>query len=79
MWAEKAALDPFKPREVISPAQMEEKIKATAPRGKKTEAVRVLEPMVEKISSGTVLVPCGDKRPPAKTIAAVDFPALEAK
>jgi hypothetical protein len=76
MWAEKAALDPFKPREVISPAQMEEKIKATAPRGKKKEAAAVLEPMVEKISSGTVLVPVGDKRPPAKMIAAVDFPAL---
>jgi hypothetical protein len=55
---------------------MEVKLKETAPRGKKKEAAGVLEPMVERISSGTVLVPVADKRPPAKTIAAQDFPAL---
>jgi hypothetical protein len=79
LWAESIALDPFKPREVISPAAMEAKLKETAPRGKKAGAAALLEPFVERISSGTALVPVTDKRPPAKQIAAQDFPALEAK
>lgn len=76
MWAEKNAIDPYAPREVLSVAQLEGKLKEAAPRGKKKEAVAVLEPMVEKVSSGTALVPVSDERPPAKLVTAMDFAAL---
>ena len=76
MWAQAQAIDPYAPREVISPAQMDEKLKASAPRGKKKDAVRVIEHLYEKVSSGTALVPESDDRPPAKVVTATDFPSL---
>ena len=76
-WAEEHAIDPYAPRQVISPAQMGEKIKATAPRGKKKEATAVIEPFVERVSSGLALVPEADSRAPVKMIQASDFPEAE--
>ena len=76
-WAEKLAIDPYQPRELLSPAQMEKKLSADAPKGKKKEAGRVLEPFVEKVSSGTVLVPVTDERPPAKLVTATDFAVVD--
>jgi hypothetical protein len=75
-WAQKNAIDPYEPRSILSPAKIEEKLKEAAPRGKKKEAGKVLEPFVTKVSSGTALVPIADNRPPAKRIEAQDFPAL---
>jgi hypothetical protein len=72
-WAQGLGIDPYAPREVLSPAQLEAKLKATAPRGKKAEAAAVLEPFIEKVSSGTTLVPVSDERPPAKGITKDDF------
>jgi hypothetical protein len=80
MWAQGANIDPYAPREVLSPAQLEDKLKATAPKGKKKAAIAVLEPLYEKVSSGTVLVPITDERQPAKAlVTAADFAALPAK
>lgn len=76
-WAEANAIDPYAPRAVISPAQMDARVKATAPRGKKKEAVEVLKPLYEFVSSGLALVPVADNRPPVKTIQATDFPEAE--
>ena len=75
-WAEKQAIDPYAPRELLSPAQLEKKIAADAPKGKKKEAGKVLEPFVEKVSSGTALVPVADERPPSKLVSANDFAVL---
>lgn len=72
-WAQAQAIDPWAPRELLSPAQLEKKIAADAPRGKKKDAGKVLEPFVEKVSSGTALVPIADDRPPAKVVSAEDF------
>ena len=75
-YAQKIAVDPYAPREVLSPAQLEKKIAETAPKGKKKEAGKVLEPFVEKVSSGLALVPASDDRKPASRIAlASDFNA----
>jgi hypothetical protein len=60
--------DPFAPPELLSPAQFEKKLDK---EGKKEMAK-----FVESKSSGTVLVPVEDDRPPAKRITAADFPAL---
>jgi hypothetical protein len=77
-WAQTAGVDPYAPREPLSPAQMEEKLKEAAPRGKKKEAIAVLAPFIESKSSGTALVPVSDDRPPAKQqITAQDFPVVE--
>lgn len=76
VWAQANAIDPYAPREVLSPAQLEEKVKATAPRGKKKEAAKVLEPFYEKVSSGTVLVPLDDPRPAVKRLGEDDFAAV---
>lgn len=73
LWAEERAIDPYAPREVMSPAQLEKALAATAPKGKKKEAGKVLEPLVEKVSSGTALVAASDERPPAKLVTANDF------
>lgn len=72
-WAQANAIDPFAPREPLSPAQLEKKLAENAPRGKKKEAGKVLEPFVEKVSSGTALVPLSDDRAPTKRITADDF------
>jgi hypothetical protein len=76
-WAQANAIDPYEPREVLSPAQLEEKIKATAPRGKKKEAIRVIEPFWHKQSSGTTLVPATDDRPAVKRVGENDFAVVD--
>ena len=75
-WAEKAAIDPYAPRELLSPAQLEKKLAVDAPKGKKKEAGKAIEPFVERVSSGTALVPVSDDRPPAKLVAPADFDLL---
>jgi hypothetical protein len=77
MWAQENAIDPYAPREVMSVAQLESKLKETAPRGKKKEAGRVLEPFVEKVSSGTALVPVSDDRPAFQRVTENDFAAVD--
>jgi hypothetical protein len=77
MWAQEAKVDPYAPREILSPAQLEEKVKATAPKGKKKEAAKVLEPFYEKVSSGTVLVHVSDSRPPHNRVGANDFAVVD--
>jgi len=76
-WAQANAIDPFAPRAVISPAQMDEKLKAAAPRGKKKEATAVIAPLYESVSSGLALVPEGDNRQPVRLVSAADFPAAD--
>lgn len=76
-WAEANALDPYAPREVLSPAQLEERVKATAPRGKKKEAAAQLEQFVERVSSGTALVPESDSRPAFERVGVNDVAALD--
>lgn len=72
-WAEARAIDPYAPREVISPAQMEKRLAEHAPKGKKKEAGKELDPFVERVSSGTALVAVTDERPPAKLVSPEDF------
>jgi hypothetical protein len=73
-WAQGQGIDPYAPRDLMSPAQMDEKLKAAAPKGKKKEAVKVIEHLWEKRSSGTVLVPISDERPAVKAqVTAADF------
>jgi hypothetical protein len=76
-WATERAIDPYEPRVVASPAQIEKKIAETAPKGKKKESGKVLEPFVEKVSSGTALVPVDDNRAPAKVVSIEDFAVIE--
>lgn len=76
-WAEKVAIDPYAPRELLSPAQLEKRLAVDAPKGKKKEAGKALEPFVERVSSGMALVPVSDDRPPAKLVQANDFPQLQ--
>lgn len=75
-WAQANGIDPWE-KTVISPAAMEEKLKANAPRGKKKEAGAAIEPLVEKVSSGTVLVPVSDNRPPAQLVTKDDFAVID--
>lgn len=75
-WAQKAGLDPYEPRTVLSPNQIENKLKEAAPRGKKKAAGEVLEKFVERVSSGNALVPVADNRAPVKLVESKDFPAL---
>lgn len=73
LWAKQQGIDPYGERPLLSPAQIEAKLKELAPKGKKKEAGAALEPLVEKISSGTALVPVGDNRPPVRLITAEAF------
>jgi len=73
LWAKGAGVDPYGERPLLSPAQIEAKLKEAAPKGKKKDAGAVLEPLVEKVSAGTVLVPVSDSRPPVKMITAEAF------
>lgn len=75
-WAQKNAVDAFDKPALLSPAQLEKRLGETAPKGKKKEAGKVLEPFVEKVSSGTVLVPITDERPVAKRISVEDFTVI---
>jgi hypothetical protein len=70
------AVNVFEEPGLLSPAQLEKRLAETAPKGKKKEAGAVLEPLVEKISSGTTLVPVTDERAPAVRISAEDFVAI---
>lgn len=70
-WAEKNAIDPYAPRELLSPAQLEKRI-----GGSKKKAAEMVEPFVEKVSSGTVLVPVADERAPAKMVSIEDFEVI---
>ena len=54
-----------------SPAQIEKTI------GKSKKAKAALEPLVKKVSSGTVLVSMADDRSPVKLISAEDFDIVE--
>lgn len=73
LWAKQQGIDPYGERPLLSPAQIEAKLKELAPKGKKKEAGAALEPLVEKISSGTALVPASDNRPPVRLITAEAF------
>jgi len=76
VWAQNAAVDPYAAREILSPAQLEKRLAESAPRGKKKEAGAVLVQFIEKVSSGTALVPVSDDRQPAKLVSAEDFAVL---
>lgn len=76
-WAQKLAIDPFAPRELLSPAQLEKVLAKDAPKGKKKEAGKALEPFVERVSSGYALVAESDDRPAAKQISATDFAVID--
>jgi uncharacterized protein DUF2800 len=78
-WAQKNAVDPWAPREVLSPAQLEAKLKEQAPKGAKKDAGKVLEPFIESVSSGTVLVAADDKRQEIVKVSAADFASTTAK
>lgn len=75
LFAQERGIDPYE-KSVISPATLEKKIAETLPKGQKKSAAKAIEHLVEKVSSGTALVPVSDERPPAKVIGAADFPAL---
>jgi len=79
-WAEQVGIDPYAPRDVVSPAQLEARIKEAAPRGQKEARVkefREQNDFIESVSSGTTLAPVGDGRAPVKRISADDFTAIE--
>lgn len=78
-WGVMAGIDVTAPPELLSPAQLEKKLMANAPKGQKKDAGKVIEPLTHKISSGTVLVPISDNRPIAdiKRIGASDFTATD--
>lgn len=70
-WAQKRAVDPYAPRELKSPAQLEKAVN----KSEKNE----LTQFTEKQSSGLTLVPTSDERPVAKKIEATDFAVIEQK
>lgn len=76
-WAKERAVDPYAEPEVLSPAQLEERLKATAPKGKKKEAVEPLKEFYHSVSSGTALVPATDNRPAVKRLTDNDFAAVD--
>ena len=79
--AEFHGVDPYEPRTVKSPAQIEKAYAETAPRGQKKSAIdrakALFAPYVQSISSGTALVPSTDDRQPVKQLAANAFTASE--
>lgn len=76
-WAQRSEIDPYAPRELLSPAQLEEKLYAAAPRGKKKHASIVLAPFIKAESSGTALVPVDDNRPAVTKVSVNDFPIVD--
>lgn len=76
-WAKQNAIDPYAPPEILSPAQFEKKLAESAPRGQKGKQGERIEALVERVSSGTALVPEADKRQAVKVIAATDFEVIE--
>ena len=76
-WAAANAIDPYAPRALLSPAQLEAKVAGSAPKGKKQEAKAAVAHLIDSKSSGTTLVPVSDDRKPvAKIASADDFAAL---
>lgn len=75
MWAQQNAVDPYEPRSVKSPAQLEQQLYDAAPKGAKAKAKEVLAPFIESVSSGTTLVPADDNRPEQKRITGEAFTA----
>lgn len=77
-WGKANAVDVYAEPDLLSVAQLEKRLGETAPKGKKKEAGKVLEPFVVKVSSGMALVPEDDDRPAVKKIAApTDFAAID--
>ncbi|MFO0254501.1 MAG: DUF2800 domain-containing protein [Betaproteobacteria bacterium] len=76
-WAQTNAIDPYEKPELKSPAALEKELAKDAPRGKKKEIGKVLEPFVEKVSSGYALVPASDDRPAVKQISINDFAVVD--
>lgn len=77
-WGKANAVDVYAEPDLLSVAQLEKRLGETAPKGKKKEAGKVLEPFVVKVSSGMALVPEADDRPAVKKIAApTDFAAID--
>ncbi len=76
-WAQANAINPYEQPELKSPAALEKELAKDAPRGKKKEIGKVLEPFVEKVSSGYALVPASDDRPAVKQISANDFAVID--
>jgi hypothetical protein len=71
-WAEARAVDPYEPRTLLSPAQME---KAVAKAERKE-----LAPFISSLSSGESLVPESDPRPAiSKTVTADDFEVVNSR
>lgn len=64
-WALQNAVDPYAPREVKSPAQLE--------KGLSKNSKAAMAALVEKKSSGNALVPSSDDRPAAKLLTAEAF------
>ena len=79
-WAKAKGVDPYSEPELLSPAQLEKRIAETLPKGKKKKAAGLLAPLVESVSSGTVLVPESDSRPPAErpVITGASFEVIDA-
>lgn len=76
-WCAENIKDNYVERKLKSPAQIEKLLAERAPKGKKKEAGKMLDPFVQKISSGTVLVPVSDERQPAKLITVDDFAVID--
>lgn len=81
-WAQGVGVDPYEPRVVRSPAQIETAYAEAAPRGQKTKmkeaAKAALAPYTTVESSGTTLVPESDDRPSVKQLTADAFDVLPA-
>jgi hypothetical protein len=73
--------DLYKPQALKTPAQLRTALEPLMDGSTKKErtfaAKQVLSEFTQKISSGTVLVPEGDPRPPAKSNPAADFEPIE--
>lgn len=67
-WAKDRAINPYGEPELLSPAQMEKRAAEGLPRGAKGGVKEAIEPLVEKVSSGSALVPAEDSRPEAKRL-----------
>lgn len=76
-WALREGVDIWTEPEILSPAQVEKKLAETAPKGKKKDAGKALDPLVTKVSSGTALVPVADNRPSVKLVTADDFAVID--
>lgn len=79
-WAQANGFDPYHPRELKSPAQLEEMIpggRKKEERERKAVTLAGLKALVDSRSSGLTLVSNDDERPPAKRITAEDFAVID--